>query len=103
MNPTCNMDLARQEQILGRFDGSLTAAEEDEIRGMFPQYLFFRNEYEDDGWNVSGTPIRLCTCTACGDSFEAVRGNYSRGKLHNERRNCSMTSPTRKVIMPLDW
>ena len=88
MNPKCNMDPERFGEILGRFSGSLTAAEEDEIKTLFPQYLFFRNEYEDNGFTVSSTPIRVCTCTACGDSFEAVRGNYARGKLHNEKCNC---------------
>ena len=88
MNPKCNMNPERREEILGRFSGQLTAAEEEEIRELFPQYLFFRDEYEDDGWNVSSDPVRLCTCTACGESFEAVRGNYKRGKLHNEPCNC---------------
>lgn len=88
MNPKCNLPEARHGEILGRFDGLMTADEERIMRERFPQYLFFRNEYEDDGFHVSSEPIRLCTCTACGDSFEAVRGNYSRGKLHHEKCNC---------------
>ena len=67
--------------------------EEESIRELFPQYLFFRNEYRDDGWNVSG-PIRLCTCTACGESFEAERGNYKRGRLHHEKCNCPQCGKT---------
>ena len=80
MNPPCNLPEAEQKAVLGMFRGTLTAEEENTIRGLFPQYLFFRNEYTDDGWNVSSDPIRLCTCTNCGESFEAVRGNYARGK-----------------------
>ena len=55
---------------------------------MFPQYLFFRNEYEDDGFHVSSAPVRMCTCTACGETFSAVRGNWARGKMHHEMCNC---------------
>jgi len=88
VNPPCNLPEAEQETVLGLFRGTLTAEEESSIREMFPQYLFFRNEYTDDGWNVSSDPVRLCTCTACGETFEVVRGNYARGKLHNEECNC---------------
>lgn len=88
MNPPCNLPKGEQEAVLGLFRGTLTPEEEQTIRAMFPQYLFFRNEYTDDGWNVSDGPVRMCTCTACGETFEAVRGNYPRGKLHNEECNC---------------
>ena len=88
MNPKCTLPTERHGEILGLFDGVTTAEEEQRIRERFPQYLFFRNEYEDDGFHVSSKPIRLCTCTSCGRSFEAVRGNYSRGKLHHEKCNC---------------
>ena len=86
--PRCNLPPERHEEILARFSGDLSIDEENAIRDMFPQYLFFRNEYTDDGWEVSSTPVRLCTCTACRETFEAVRGNYPRGKLHGERCNC---------------
>lgn len=86
--PRCNLPPERHEEILKKFDGVLSADEENQIRDMFPQYLFFRNEYTDDGWEVSSTPVRLCTCTACRETFEAVRGNYPRGKLHGEPCNC---------------
>ena len=86
--PRCNLPPERHEEILAMFSGELSADEENEIRDMFPQYLFFRNEYTDDGWEVSQKPVRLCTCTACGETFEAVRGNYPRGKLHGEPCNC---------------
>ena len=86
--PRCNLPPERHEEILAMFSGELSADEESEIRDMFPQYLFFRNEYTDDGWEVSSRPVRLCTCTACGETFEAVRGNYPRGKLHGEPCNC---------------
>ena len=86
--PRCNLPDERHEEILKKFDGVLSADEENEIRDMFPQYLFFRNEYTDDGWEVSSSPVRLCTCTACRETFEAVRGNYPRGKLHGEPCNC---------------
>lgn len=88
MNPKSNLPEEQRQEIFSRFDGCLTAEEEKEIRAMFPQYLFFRNEYRDDGWTVSSDPVRICTCTACGESFEAVRGNYARGKLHHEKCNC---------------
>lgn len=86
--PRCNLPQERHEEILARFTGDLSADEENEIRDMFPQYLFFRNEFQDDGWEISQKPVRLCTCTACGETFEAVRGNYPRGKLHGELCNC---------------
>lgn len=86
--PRCNLPPERHDEILAMFSGELSAAEKNEIRDMFPQYLFFRNEYTDDGWEVSQKPVRLCTCTACGETFEAVRGNYPRGKLHGEPCNC---------------
>lgn len=86
--PKCNMPEDEWERILAQFPADLDEEEETEIRDMFPQYLFFRNEYQDDGYNVSSSPVRFCTCTACGETFEAVRGNYPRGKLHHERCNC---------------
>jgi hypothetical protein len=86
--PRCNLPPERHEEILAKFTGTLSADEENAIRDMFPQYLFFRNEYTDDGWELSSTPVRLCTCTACRETFEAIRGNYPRGKLHGEPCNC---------------
>ena len=90
MNPKCTLPEERQQDALEQFNRvSLTEWEERAARRLFPQYLFFRNEYEDDGFHVSSDPIRLCTCTACGESFEAVRGNSAWGeKLHHEKRNC---------------
>lgn len=88
MNPKCNLPEHERDAVLHLFDGRLTAEEELQIRSLFPQYLFFRNEYTDDGWNVSDIPVRVCTCTSCGETFEAVRGNYARGKLHHEACNC---------------
>lgn len=86
--PKCNLPEESRAAALGLFDGQLSADEEDELRDMFPQYLFFHNEEADDGWNVSDGPVRVCFCTACRTSFEAVRGNYARGKLHGEPCNC---------------
>lgn len=89
MNPKCTLPEEKRAEALEALSGwGLSEEEEKRIRALLPQYLFFRNEYLDDGWNVSSDPVRLCTCTACGESFEAVRGNYSRGKLHHERCNC---------------
>lgn len=88
MNPKCTLPEEMRAEALAQFDGwGLSEEEERRIRALFPQYLFFRNEYPDDGWTVSD-PVRLCTCTVCGESFEAVRGNYTRGKLHHEKCNC---------------
>ena len=86
--PKCNLPEAERAGILAQFPAFLTQEEEDTIRDMFPQYLFFRNEYTDDGFNVSSTPVRVCTCTACGETFSAVRGNWPRGKMHHEMCNC---------------
>lgn len=86
--PRCNLPEDERDSRLAQFPTFLEEEEETEIRDMFPQYLFFRNEFPDDGCNVSSTPVRFCTCTACGETFEAVRGNYPRGKLHHERCNC---------------
>ena len=89
MNPKCTLpEKKRAEALEALSDWGLSVEEEESIRELFPQYLFFRNEYRDDGWNVSSDPVRICTCTACGRSFEAVRGNYARGKLHHEKCNC---------------
>ena len=88
MNPKCTLPVENYQEALQALSGwGLSIEEEDGIRKLFPQYLFFRNEFQDDGWNVSD-PVRICTCTACGESFEAVRGNYKRGKLHHEQCNC---------------
>ncbi len=88
MNPKCTLPEELRADVLTQFHGCLSLEEEKKIRGMFPQYLFFRNEYRDDGWNVSSDPVRICTCTSCGQSFEAVRGNYAKGRLHHEKCNC---------------
>lgn len=86
--PKCNLPEAERAGILAQFPAFLTQEEEDTIRDIFPQYLFFRNEYEDDGFHVSSAPVRMCTCTACGETFSAVRGNWPRGKMHHEMCNC---------------
>lgn len=94
MNPKCTLPEEKRAEALETLsDWGLSVEEEESIRELFPQYLFFRNEYRDDGWNVSG-PIRLCTCTACGESFEAERGNYKRGRLHHEKCNCPQCGKT---------
>lgn len=88
MNPKCTLPEEKRAEALQALTGwGLSLEEEKEIRALFPQYLFFRNDYRDDGWNISD-PIRICTCTACGESFEAMRGNYRRGRLHHEKCNC---------------
>jgi len=89
MNPTCNLPADLRRDALSQFDSyCLEPEEENAIRDLFPQYLFFRNEYEDDGWNVSSEPVRLCTTTCCGETFEGVRANYRRGRIHNEDVTC---------------
>ena len=89
MNPKCTLPEEMRAKALAQLtDWGLSLEEEERIKALFPQYLFFQNQYLDDGWQVSSDPVRVCTCTACGESFEAVRGNYPRGKLHNERCNC---------------
>lgn len=88
MNPKCNLTAEEREDAFRQFDGRITTEEEENIRSLFPQYLFFRNEYEDDSGYDSGRPVRICTCTACRETFEGVRANYARGKIHNEPVTC---------------
>lgn len=88
MNPKCNLTEEERAEAFRQFDGMLTTEEEEQIRNLFPQYLFFRNEVPDDsGYDTRG-PVRICTCTACGETFEGVRANYARGKIHNEPVTC---------------
>ena len=87
MNPQCNMTEQEREAALVQFNGILNPDEEDIIRQLFPQYLFFRFEYDCTGYGER-PPVRVCTCTACGASFEAVSANYARGKVHNEPVTC---------------
>lgn len=87
--PSCNMLPCDLDAVLAEFDGSLDGEEEDQIRQLFPQYLFFNNEYGDDsGLNGSTTPVRVCHCTSCRTSFTGVRGNYARGRMHHEHVTC---------------
>ena len=87
-NPQCTLPEEEREQVFRLFDGQLTAEQEDRMRDLFPQYLFFRMAYDDTGLDEPEPGTRLCFCTACRESFPAVRGNYARGKLHNEKCNC---------------
>ena len=88
MNPKCNLTEEERAKALSQFDGFLTDKEENEVIRLFPQYLFFRNEFTDGQGIYPSEEVRVCTCTACKESFVATRGNYSRGKLHNEECNC---------------
>lgn len=88
-NAICNMPPTEHDAVLAQFSGTLDLEEEREARKLFPQFLFFHNEYGDDsGLYDASTPVRICHCTSCGESFEAVRGNYARGKMHHEALNC---------------
>lgn len=87
-NPKCTLPEAEREQVFRWFDGQLTAEQEDRVRDLFPQYLFFRMSFDDTGLDEPEPGTRLCFCTACREAFPAVRGNYARGKLHNEKCNC---------------
>ncbi len=87
-NPKCTLPEAEREQVFRWFDGQLTQEQEDRVRDLFPQYLFFRMAYDDTGLDEPEPGTRLCFCTACREAFPAVRGNYARGKLHNEKCNC---------------
>lgn len=88
MNPKCNMSPAERDDAFRLFSGHDPYEHEREILEQFPQYLFFRSVYEDDGWSASGSSFRLCTCSACGYEFEGVRINGARGKVHNEQVSC---------------
>lgn len=87
--PACNMLPCDLEAALTEFDGVLDAEEEDRIRALFPQFLFFHNEYGDDsGFDDNTTPLRICHCSSCRESFEGVRANWPRGKMHHEPVTC---------------
>lgn len=88
MNPKCNLTEEEREAAFRQFDGMLSQEEEESIRSLFPQYLFFWNGYGDDSGYASRGPVRICTCTACRETFEGVRANYARGKIHNEPVTC---------------
>ena len=107
MNPKCNLSPEERKEIFGKFTGHLDIEQENEIKGLFPQYLFFRSVYEDNGWTTGGTPFRLCTCSACGYEFEGVRINGAYGRVHNERVTCPscgriMDSGKKWFLMPND-
>lgn len=88
-NAKCNLTTEEQKEIFKLFDGTLTAEEEDTLRGLLPQYLFFQFAYDDNGLDIQeDRSTRHCFCTACRTGFQAVRGNWARGKLHNEPCNC---------------
>ena len=88
MGQKCNLPEKDRDAALALFTGQLSEEQESTIKDLFPQYLFFRNEFPDDGWEPATVPVRMCTCTACGEEFQAVRGNYAKGKLHHEKCNC---------------
>lgn len=88
MAQKCSLPEAERAGALALFTGRLSDEQESTIKDLFPQYLFFRNEFPDDGWEPATAPVRVCTCTACGEEFQAVRGNYAKGKLHHEKCNC---------------
>lgn len=88
MAQKCNLPEEERGAALALFTGRLSDEQESTIKDLFPQYLMFRNEFPDDGWELATVPVRMCTCTACGEEFEAVRGNYAKGKLHHEKCNC---------------
>ena len=88
MAQKCSLPEAERAGALELFTGRLSDEQENTIKDLFPQYLFFRNEFPDDGWEPATVPVRMCTCTACGEEFQAVRGNYAKGKLHHEKCNC---------------
>ena len=101
-NALCNLLPCDQEAVLSEFTGSLDNEEEEQIREIFPQYLFFRNEYgEDDsgyGYDDMTKPVRICFCTSCRQAFEGVRGNYARGKMHHEKATCPMCGKTVEAL-----
>ena len=88
MAQKCNLPEKERAAALALFTGRLSDEQESTIKDLFPQYLMFRNEFPDDGWEPATVPVRMCTCTACGEEFQAVRGNYAKGKLHHEKCNC---------------
>ena len=88
MNPKCNLSDEERQDAFRQFTGYLSQEEKENILSLFPQYLFFRNDYGDDSGFASGRPGRLCTCTACRETFKGVRVNYARGKIHNEPVTC---------------
>lgn len=94
MKIACNLDKSKQGEVLSEFQTYLSADEEDTIRGLFPQYLFFYNASGDDSGYGDDTPVRVCYTTCCQRSFEGVRANYARGKIHNEKVTCPYCGKT---------
>lgn len=94
MNAKCNLTPDEEREALKQFEGFLTIDEEERIRSFFPQYLFFHNDYDDGVGGYTCTPVRICTCTACKESFVGVRANYPRGKIHNEPVTCPACGKT---------
>ena len=89
MNPKCNLSEEERERILCRFPRGMTVEREDKIREALPQYLFFRTAYDVDLYgDMRAQPWRHCICSACGTSFDGIRFNGARGKLHNEQVTC---------------
>lgn len=87
MNPKCNLPEEREEEVLSHFPKILPYSIELEMKQLFPQYLFFRFEQPDDGWNVE-KPERVCTCSLCGAEFVGTRPSWASGKIHNEPVTC---------------
>jgi len=94
MSIVCNLADTEQKEILKKFSGCLDAEEEDTIRGFFPQYLFFYNSAGDDSGYGDDAPVRMCYVTCCRQSFEGVRANYARGRIHNENVTCPICGKT---------
>lgn len=88
MNPQINMTPEEADEVFERFHTGITPFEEDQIKNLFPQYLFFRMAWDDQSPFDIQEGFRLCTCSSCGFEFDGIRVNGKYGKVHNERVTC---------------
>ena len=86
-NLRCNLTPERTEEVFGYFgteyDFFPDVAEESQMVGMFPQYLFYDTPFEDRN-------IRTCFCTSCGafDMFRNADTKRFFEQSHNDHFYC---------------
>lgn len=85
-NLRCNVTPERMDEIFGYFESGYDfcpdLAEETQMLGTFPQYLFYDTPFED-------RKIRCCFCSACG-AFDMFRANKPEffAAAHGDRITC---------------
>lgn len=86
-NLRCNLTPERMEAVFGYFETEYDffpdVAEESQMLGVFPQYLFYDTPFEDRN-------IRTCFCTSCGtfDMFRNADTKRFFEQSHNDPFDC---------------